>query len=37
MKVSHIEHIGIAVKDLKTGKEKDFAISERFCTKRLNQ
>lgn len=25
------------VKDLKTGKEKDFAISERFCTKRLNQ
>jgi histidyl-tRNA synthetase len=25
------------VKDLKTGKERDFDISERFCTKRLNQ
>lgn len=25
------------VKDLKTGKERDFGLSERFCTKRLNQ
>jgi histidyl-tRNA synthetase len=24
------------VKDLKTGKEKDFKLDERFCTKRLN-
>jgi histidyl-tRNA synthetase len=25
------------VKDLKTGKERDFDLEEKFCTKRLNQ
>ena len=31
------EKLVYRVKDLKTGKERDFEISERFCTKRLNK